>query len=260
MVQAVRQNQWVVRGEDSSPAELEAAITAVFAHAGRCFVDLYKHLQNREGLLEMVADNEASQKLIQYSQDKSRGAFVVAPHLSNFDMVLLALAYRGLEGQVLTFGNPTGGYEIQNDIRASTGLEITPVSAETHHKAVQTMKNGGIVVTAVDRPIRRKAHMLNFCGYPAPMPAGHIRMALKAEVPIIVIAPYGRSDGKYELHWADPIEMQRDADREVEIRKNGEAVLQVIESFIREAPEQWMMYYPVWPEVIVNSERLMGNG
>jgi phosphatidylinositol dimannoside acyltransferase len=252
MVQAVRQNQWVVRGEKSSPAELDAAVRAVFTHAGLCFVDLYKNLQNKAGILEMVANNEAAQKLIQYSLDKSRGAFVVAPHLSNFDLVLLALAYRGLEGQVLTYGNPTGGYQVQNNIRATTGLEITPVSPENHKRAVETLKNGGIVATAIDRPIRRKTHTLRFCGHPAPLPAGHIRMALRAEVPIIMIAAHYRPDGKYELLCSEPIELKRDDDRETEIRQNGNAVLEIIKTFIQQAPEQWLMFYPVWPEKMVN--------
>ncbi|MBU0512776.1 MAG: lysophospholipid acyltransferase family protein [Chloroflexi bacterium] len=254
MVQAVRANQWVVRGEKSSPEELDNAVRAVFQHAGRCFVDLYHNLQNRDGLLKLVVDNPAAQRLIQISQAEKQGVFLAAPHLSNFDMVLLSLAYRGLHGQVLTYGQPTGGYKIQNDIRATTGLDITPVSDTTHQKAIELMRNGGLVATAVDRPIRRKAHTLRFFGHPSPLPAGHIRMALEADVPVVVGAAHLRTDGRYELLLSDLIPMQRHDDPAEEIRINGEAVLKVIEGFIRQAPEQWLMYYPAWPDIIANGE------
>jgi KDO2-lipid IV(A) lauroyltransferase len=249
MVKAVRANQWVVRGENLSPTELDQAVEEVFLHAGHCFVDLYHNLQNRQGLLDRVIDNAASQRLIEFSQPGGQGCFFVAPHLSNFDIVMLALAYRGLQGQALTYGQPTGGYKIQNELRAATGLEITPVSDEAHRKAIARLKAGGLVATGVDRPIRRKAHTINFFGRPSPLPAGHIRMALHAGALILVGAAHMRPDGLYELLLSEPIPMQSHPNPEEAIRINGEAVLREIETFIRQAPEQWLMYYPVWPEI-----------
>jgi lauroyl/myristoyl acyltransferase len=33
-----------------------------------------------------------------------------------------------------------------------------------------------------------------------------------------------------------------------EIERNAEAVLKPVENWIRQAPEQWSMFYPVWPD------------
>ena len=247
MVQAVRANQLVIRGENAPSAEIDRAVEEVLIHAGRCFIDLYHNLQNPAGLKQLSALNPRLERLISWSMDGSHGAFIVAPHLSNFDLVLLAAAYRGLKAQVLTYGSPTGGYKIQNDIRAQTGLNITPVSTEVHHQAIENMRSGGFVITAVDRPIRRKAHRMNFVGRPSPLPAGHISMALEARVPIIVVAAEMLADELYHAHISDPIELVRHDDPDEEIRINGEAVLRVIEGYIRQAPSQWLMYYPAWP-------------
>jgi KDO2-lipid IV(A) lauroyltransferase len=188
--------------------------------------------------------------MVAMSQDPKFGAFLVAPHLSNFDLILIANAFRGLHGQVLVYGQPTGGYDIQNQIRASTKLEITPVSEDTHQRAIENMKSGGFVITAVDRPIRSKAHRLEFFERPSPLPAGHIRMALEADVPVLVAAAFMRDDGYYDLELSEPIPMEPHPDPAVEIKHNGETVLRVIEGFIRKRPGQWLMYYPVWPEVL----------
>jgi len=254
MVAAVRQNQWVVRGGNLSPQELDSAVAEVFTHAGRCFVDLYHNLHKPDGILARVADSPKTQEYIQRSLDPDFGAFIVAPHLSNFDLCLLSLAYRGLCGQVLTYGQPTGGYQIQNRIRAETGLQITPVSPETHEKAIENMKNGGFVITAIDRPIRRKAHYLNFFGRPSPLPAGHIQMAIEASVPIIVASARLDETGDYQIDFSDPIPMQRTGDSAEEIRVNGEAVLRLIEERIRANPGQWLMYYPAWPDVLIGEK------
>jgi lauroyl/myristoyl acyltransferase len=249
LVRTIRANQWVVRGEKSTSEELDEAVKAVLRHQARCFYDLYHTLTNPEAMGNLLIKSPATERLVEISQSGD-GAFVAAPHLSNFDLALMGLAYRGLQGQVLTHGEPTGGYKIQNDLRAKTDLDITPVSDETHQKAIQTMVNGGVVITAVDRPIRRKAHTLTFFNRASPMPAGHIRMALEAEVPVIIVAAYAYSDTQYDIHLSDPIPMERHPDPAIEIRQNGEAVLSVIEGYIRQAPGEWLMYYPPWPEAL----------
>ncbi len=247
MVKAVRANQLMIRGENTASDEITLAVEEVLIHAGRCFVDLYHNLQKPDGLKALAPASPMMERLIADSHDDSSpGAFVVAPHLSNFDLVLLAAAYRGLKAQVLTYGNPSGGYKIQNELRAETGLNITPVSSAVHRQAIENMRSGGFVVTAVDRPIRHKAQTMNFFGQPSPLPAGHIRMALEAEVPVIVAAAEMQAEGLYHVHISDPIELVQHADPEQEVRLNGEAVLRVIEGYIRQAPSQWLMYYPVW--------------
>jgi lauroyl/myristoyl acyltransferase len=253
-VQAVRINQWMIRGGQLTPQQLDSAVQEVLTHAGHCLIDLYHNLRNPKGIKSLVVIDPLSEKFINLSLDPSFGAFIVAPHISNFDLCLLGLAYSGLHGQVLTYSKPTGGYQIQNDIRAKTGLEISPASPEVHEQAIENMRRGGFVITAVDRSIRSKAHYLNFFGHPSPLPAGHIRMAIQAGVPIIVASASMDQNGFYHIHFSEPIYMQTDEDVETEIRINGEAILKVIEARIRNNPGQWLMYYPAWPDVKVSFE------
>ncbi len=252
MVKAVRANQWVIRGEQSSPEELEQAVLGVFQHAGRCFADLYHSMHSPEKIMSSVTLSDACMDLIARSQENETGAFLAAPHVSNFDLALLGLAHYGLQGQVLTYGQPTGGYEIQNELRATTGMDITPVGEETQRKAIERMSKGGIVATAVDRPIRSKAHTLTFFGHASPLPAGHIRMAIAANVPVIPIAAHMTSDGNYRVEIGDPIAMVADDNPDEAIRINAEEVLKALENFIRSNPEQWLMYYPAWPTMMTN--------
>lgn len=251
MIQAIRANQWVVQGEHLTSPELDQAVRMVLRHAARCAVDLYHTLTDPEKIKALSPPTPMAIELIRKSRTREQGYFIVAPHLSNFDLVFLANGFRGLQGMVLTYGQPTSGYDMQNRIREKTGLDITPVRGEeTHQLAIERLKNNEFVITAVDRPIRRKPHRLTFFGRPSPLPAGHIRMALAANVPIIVAAARMNPSGIYELLTSDPIEMIHFDDPDKAIRVNAEKVLKVMEDFIRQAPTQWLMYYPVWPEVL----------
>ena len=249
MVKAVKQNQWVVRGGELTTTELDDAAEEVFSHAGRCFIDLYHNIRNPNGLKSLVRERPYDRELIRNSQERNQGAFFVAPHISAFDLCLLAFAYRGLQCQVISYGQPTGGYKIQNDIRSRTGLNITPASPEVHQQAIENMRTGGFVVTGIDRPIRRKAHMLTFFERPCPLPAGHIRMALEAQVPVIVASASMNEKGSYSIEFSDPISMIEKNDTEASIKINGEKILSIIEERIIKNPGQWLMYYPAWPDV-----------
>ena len=78
-------------------------------------------------------------------------------------------------------------------------------------------------------------------------------MALEADVQIIAVAAEFRTDGRYHLHISEPLDLVHNDDPDQEIRINGEAVLRVLESYIRDAPGQWLMYYPVWPNESVKA-------
>ncbi len=43
-----------------------------------------------------------------------------------------------------------------------------------------------------------------------------------------------------------PLELVRTGDRDRDARINAQQVLEVAEQWIRETPEQWLMYHPVW--------------
>jgi len=44
--------------------------------------------------------------------------------------------------------------------------------------------------------------------------------------------------------------MESYPDRHQEIILNAERVLSIAEAAIRRAPQQWAMFYPVWPEML----------
>lgn len=256
MVQAVRLNQWVIRGRISSSDELDQASRAVFQHAGRCLIDLYHNISNPVRIREFFRETPEIRGLVERSRKRKKGTFLVTIHLSNFDLALLSLGQRGLDAQVLSYGEPTGGYQIQNQLRAQANLNVTPINPQTLRQAIRRMKDGGTVITGIDRPVDQQDVKLSFFGCPASLPTGHVRMAIAADVPVILAVPSMRPNGEYQLFISDPLPMQRLSDPKEEIRVNAEAILKIVEDHIRQNPEQWLMYYPVWPDLLDEVRRL----
>lgn len=251
MNQAIRLNQWVIHDGSISEKELHQKNRSVLKHAARCYYDYYHTLSDEEAVCELVPKSEEIEAFLELSK-KDHGLFVVAPHLSNFDLVVRALVIYGLEAKVLSYENPTGAYQIQNEIRASTGLNVTPLNdARVYAETIEYLKSGGVAATGVDRPVprRKQKHMVHFFGRPSALPVGHISLALAADVPISVVGVKLSPKGTYQFLHTGPLPLKRHSNRIEEMIRNAEMILEVIEGYIRQAPEQWLMFYPAWPQL-----------
>jgi KDO2-lipid IV(A) lauroyltransferase len=249
---AIRANQYIANGLINSSEELVEKSKRVLTHAGKCYVDLYQVYNEPETLDTLVPLTKSMRDFIDISHQK-QGYMVVAPHLSNFDLILSSLVKHGFIGKVLSFPNPGSGYQLQNEIRESFGMDILPLGNPSLEAViVEHLRNGGIAATGIDRPVpgRKKRHYVKFFDRPSPLPLGYITTALAAEVPVIVVTAIMEPDGSYGFRSSEPIELKKYQNKLDDIRLNAERVLKRVEEFIKLAPEQWLMYYPVWPDIL----------
>jgi len=249
---ALRLNQYVANDMGNSRLELIDKCSTIMSHASKCFIDFYRAYDKPDLLESLVPFTKQMQDFIDLSQ-QNQGYMVVAPHLSNFDLVVSSLVKHGFKGKVLSYSNPGSGYQLQNEIRRSIGMDILPLGdPNLETEIIQYLKEGGIAATGVDRPMpgRKKRHYVNFFDRPSPLPVGYIPTALAADVPVIVVTALMEEDGTYGFRQSDPIILKKYSNKMDDIKLNAERVLKRVEHFIRLVPEQWLMYYPVWPDLL----------
>jgi KDO2-lipid IV(A) lauroyltransferase len=257
MVRSVLANQWVVHEGRIDRAQLERISRETFRSAAYSIYEFWHYMDNPRAILEKVVFAPNMLELIENARKAaaggSRGTILIAPHLSNFDLMARALALQGLEMQVLSYPRPPSGYRWQNDLRQFPGIQATPMSIEALRKAAETLRAGRTVVTAVDRPLptgEDAKYRPRFFGRPAAMPVFYIRLALKHNLPITLLSGCRQGDGRYYISAGEPIHMQRRPDLVEETIINTETVLSAVADLIRRVPEQWAMFYPVWPETL----------
>lgn len=250
-VRAARANQWVVNGGHLCDAELDRTTQNVFRSTGRCLYDYYHNLNRPETILQMVEFSPAFEDCIQRSQEGCQSQLLITPHCSNFDLVGRAAALQGIRYQVLSYPQPQSGYRRQNEMRSFMDVEVTPVSNASLRRAAERLRGGGTVLTGVDRPLREAKYRPHFFGRASNLPTGYARLALRENTMVIVVSGITLPDGRYQAWASQPVRMKKDENDPVkETLRNTEAVLEVIEDLIRQAPQQWSMFYPVWPEAL----------
>jgi lauroyl/myristoyl acyltransferase len=251
LARASRVNQWVVSGDALTGEALDAAVRDNLRHMARFLYDLYHTLGDHAAEDALVVRDEAFEALLDL--ERTSGPFVYTGiHFGNFDLVGRALGRAGWRMQVLSVPDPNAGYEWQNEYRAEAGFEVTPVSVESLKQAARRLEAGGSVLTGHDRPLPEPDKVRpRFFGREAPLPLLHVRLALRARVPVVVLAAPRTADGRYRLLASEPILMEGDRPDAETLRANAERCLAPVERWIAEAPAQWAMPHRVWPDVPV---------
>jgi len=252
IVQVVRANQWVISGEKLNGMELDQAVKETFRHTARSIYDVYHHLDDMQAMVAKINFSPRFDELIERHSREKQGVVAVIPHMSNFDLVGLCAASRGARGIGLGFPGDVGGYKWQNRLRSRYGLEAFPTSIKSLKMATKSLRAGGLVLTGMDRPVPESKYQLTFFGRPANLPVHHVLLAQQANVPIIVAAAIMDSEGIYHLQISEFLEMRRRSDRRSELLDNAQRVLEIAEGYIKQAPRQWAMYFPVWPEIMAH--------
>ena len=253
LVRAIRLNRWVISGGQLLGADLDRAVRENLTHIARSYYTLFHYLDNPLALQNLVEFDPSIDALIARSQEKHHGVVVTGVHLSNFDLVLQAAAWRGLRGIALTLPDGTENQEAvewQHAFRRHSGLELLPASLPNFRQVIQRLQAGETVLTGIDRPVSSAKYYPAFFGRPAHLPIHYIHLALAARVPLMVFAARQKPDGLYQLLASEEIDLQHYSDRQVELVSNAERVLELAASFIRQAPGQWSVTLPIWPEVM----------
>ncbi len=175
-----------------------------------------------------------------------RGLLILGTHMSNFDLCGMALSHwLPVAPQVLSIADPLPGHCVINQMRERGRGELTPISPQTLRAAIRRLRGGGIVMTGVDRPLARGNHPVTFFGATAYLPTGYVRLQLMTNCLVIVLSFY--YDGEvYRVLGTPPLEFLRTGNRIQDFDVNTQMVLAQVEEFIRRAPDQWMVFVPVW--------------
>jgi lauroyl/myristoyl acyltransferase len=249
-VRAVRANQWVVAGEKCSSQTLDLAVRAVIQTSARSIFDLYHYAQRPELFDRLYTVDPSFRVVTDRPEFDKRGLVVAGVHMAGFDLAIRWLCMNDVKPLVLTIPNPEGVNQVEFETRQKNGMRLVPGSISGLRQAVRYLQQGGMVVTGLDRPVPDGDLRPHFFGRQASLPSHHIFMALKAQVPVVVVVSHLEEDGKYHIYASPPIEMDSYPDRSDELLRNTEKVLAAGEAFIRKAPQQWLVPLPVWPDII----------
>jgi len=247
LIQAVRANQATIRGLPPEDPSLDAAVEQVIQGTASSYLSLFRVM--RKGHRELLRAATMEPALMDTALAvlrEGRGLILAGTHTAGFDHLLLMLGGLDYPVQVLSYAQPTGSYTAQNRIRLHFGLRLTPIDFGSLRTAIGHLRNGGMVVTAVDRA-DPAGELLEFFGRPARLPVGHARLAWRTGAPVLVGCPQSEGTDRYRALYCGRLEPDRSQDEMTAARELAQSAIRLMEGFIRRRPQEWHMFHPVWP-------------
>lgn len=247
----LRANLRQVLGLDTPGEVLHDMARRTLLRAGYSYYEYFRAIgQAPEVLSGLLHVPDLFWETLEQARAEGRGVMLVTAHMGNFDLAALSLTARGVRLQALSVANPPPGFQLLNRLRQEAGLEVTPITETAIRQAVQRLKAGGMVFTGVDYPFGPGREPLRFFGRPALLPTGHVRLALMTDAWLMAVGVQYQEGKGYVLRVEPPLELVRRGDRKRDARDLAERILAILERWIRETPDQWFMFLPVWPELL----------
>lgn len=250
LYKAVRSNLAVVQGVPYVTPELDSQVTRVLQNAAHGYVDWYRAMAS--GLDDLDSICEIDESLIESALDAQRsghGVVFVGAHISSFNLFMLLMAKRGFPIQVLSFARAEGSHQSDNFLRERFGIYITPISFGSLRQALERLLNGGFVATGVDRPDVGGSE-LTFFQRRVELPIGHARLAIRSGAHMIVGVIQKTADGIYQISSPPILKPEITGNQKEDTINLAQRVLNIIEGNIRKNPEDWLMFLPLWPDVL----------
>ncbi|MBN2004868.1 MAG: hypothetical protein JXA21_16035 [Anaerolineae bacterium] len=254
MYHGARANLRHVLGEGLSEKELRQTLRRLFTNTVRRYYEFFYNMGRGytrvSDFTPPVVLSEATQAHIRQILESSHGLFIIACHMANFDLAGIAMSQAVTPApQTLSLAAPTADIEVFNQLRERCGAFLTPITPQALRDAIERLKCGGSVATGADYPVPEESGEppVTFFGAPANLPSGYMRIPLLTDSLVLVLTTH-YEDGMYRIYTAPPMEMIRTGDRKQDIAVNLRRVLDQVETFIRQHPDEWMMFVPVWSE------------
>lgn len=246
---ALRQNLRPVTG--ASGRELDGLCRENFANFLKMLADYFYCANRSEKRVPKLLDEWRGYENITAALARGKGVIVVTGHLGNWELGGILLALKNLPMTVVTLEEPSGELTRWRDsYRRRLGIKTIKVGAEKFSfvEMIQTLRRNEIVAMLVDRPYAGTGTGVRFFGRETEFSTAPALLWQHTDAAVLPAFVLQNKKGRY-LSFAEPaIPMERLDDAREALAKNTQRVATAFESIIREHPEQWFNYVPVWKE------------
>ena len=179
-------------------------------------------------------------------RDQRKPAIIFTSHLANWELLSICAAKNGLDVTSM-FRAPNNRFFADSLIKARSRLmgPLVPSGDGSLFQLAAALERGGHVGLLADQ--RYKGGVLvPFFGHLAETNPLIAKLARQYECSVHGARAIRLANHRFRLEITDPIDLPRDEQGHIDVAK-GTAVIQgVVESWIREHPEQWIWFHRRW--------------
>jgi KDO2-lipid IV(A) lauroyltransferase len=241
------QNLGIAFGQEKSEQERRSIAKKSFQNMGMMVIEFLRIPgMDMEAIKRKVSVEglEGALKLL----EKKRGGLLLIGHFGNWD--LMGIMSKVIQIPILAIAKPIKGneklYRFILGIRDKAGLKIVSPENATQ-KVMEALSKNWLVAVLIDQRAKRsRAVWVEFFGKKAPTTRGLAVMAIKSGAPVVPAFMIRNGFQKHRLVVKEEVELALTGDMEKDVEVNMQRFTGVLESMIREYPDQWLWFHRRW--------------
>ncbi|KAA6301509.1 MAG: Lipid A biosynthesis palmitoleoyltransferase [Candidatus Ordinivivax streblomastigis] len=238
----------MIYGKEKSPQEIYRMGQDVFVNLGKTFTDyaFFAGLTSRKQFLRYFKIE--GEDNLQQAYEKGKGVLCLIPHTSGWEFSAILPPILGYETSAVS-------REIKNHrlntcmvrLREKRGMKNISRKKDTYEKLVEVLLKGECLIIMIDQDSKKiRGKFLKFFGLNAYTPLGCARLAIDTGAAIVPMATFRNADDTYTFKILPEIPLEITGDTDYDLQRNTQIHNDVIESLIRQYPEQWVWMHKRW--------------
>jgi KDO2-lipid IV(A) lauroyltransferase len=230
-----------------STAEVDALVRDMWENIGR-MVGEFAHLDDLGidgpgARIELVGAEH-----IEFAKRAGRPSLFFAAHLGNWELGALVGRLRGLEPTLLyrAANNPHVDGLIQR-CRRPVGGSMLPKGHRAARGVTEAMRGGGVVGMLVDQKTNNGVEA-TFFGRPAMTTQVPAMCALSYDCLLFPVRVERLDKVRFRVTVNPPLKVEPTGDRAADMRSVTQAINDLVESWVRQRPAQWMWLHRRWAD------------
>ena len=223
---------------DKERKEIALESYKIMLKAFLCSLWFKEYFKNKENV--KTVNKEAFEK----AYAKGKGVIVALMHMGNMEASVKAVDGYSLVTVAKKQRNPYIDDFITESRERDLNLTLLKKSKGTSKELIKRLNNQNIIALFSDH--RDKGAIVDFFGESAKAPTGAVSLALKFDIPLLLVYNTFNEDNSCTVHVLDEIELIKTDSFKDDVINNTQNLIHKMEDVIREYPEQWMWFHDRW--------------
>ena len=243
--QIVQENLGHVLGQGSDKATIEENARQLFRNSLKNYYELFH--QRTLSPEEMRASvTVKGLEHIDEALAQGKGLVLATAHFGSLDgLIYLASSFSYRVTAPAEHLRPERLFRYLLSLRRRGGMTLLPADGPLL-ALFRALKRNEIVVVAADRDTTESGIVVDFFGASARLPDGHVQLAMRTGAKLALAFGRREPDNTYTIEIHPPLVLEDTGGFDRDVRVNMEKVVADLERVIREHPEQWLIFYPLW--------------
>lgn len=233
---------------DKSGKEIRSLAKYCFINQGKGLMETLSLYKLAGGKFHRLVEIKGKEN-VKAAFDRKKGVIVLASHFGNWELLGMGLNIAGIPLNIIARRVYIEELEkMLAEIRNSVGTKIiTRGEADTPYKTIRALRRNEGVGILIDQNVKSiQGVYVNFFNRKAYTPTALAAIALKTGAAVLPCFIVREKGDRFTMEILKPVDLIQTGEREKDIETNTQRFTDIIESYVRRDPAQWVWFHERW--------------